>query len=64
MFVYTLKLDIDLIHHKQLEKRFRMASDIYQETLREILKRVRKQKKTRYISELIVYQKGLNEMKF
>ena len=45
MFVYTLKLDIDLTHHKQLEKRFQMASDIYQKTLREILKRVRKQKK-------------------
>ena len=45
MFVYTLKLDTNLMHHKYLDKRFRMASDIYQKTLREILKRVRKQKK-------------------
>ena len=45
MFVYTVKLDANLSHHKELEKRFRMADDIYQKTLREILKRVRKQKK-------------------
>lgn len=44
MFVYTVKLDANLSHHKELEKRFRMADDIYQKTLREILKRVRKQK--------------------
>lgn len=45
MFVYTLKLDTNHTQHVYLEKRFRMASDIYQKTLREILKRVRKQKK-------------------
>lgn len=45
MFVYTLKLNTNRTHHKQLEKRFRMADDIYQKTLRQILKRVRNQKK-------------------
>lgn len=30
MFVYTLKLNTNLSHHKALEKRFRMADDIYQ----------------------------------
>lgn len=45
MFVYTLKLNTNLTHHKQLEKRFKMADDIYQKTLRQILKRVRNQKK-------------------
>lgn len=45
MFVYTLKLNTNRAHHKQLEKRFRMTNDIYQKTLRQILKRVRNQKK-------------------
>ena len=45
MFVYTLKLNTNRTHHKQLEKRFRMADEIYQKTLRQILKRVRNQKK-------------------
>ena len=45
MFVYTLKLNTNRAHHEQLEKRFRMADDIYQKTLRQILKRVRNQKK-------------------
>lgn len=45
MFVYTLKLNTTRAHHEQLEKRFRMADDIYQKTLRQILKRVRNQKK-------------------
>ena len=45
MFVYTVKLDTNLSHHHALEKRFRMADDIYQKTLREILKRTRNMKK-------------------
>lgn len=45
MFVYTLKLDTNLMHHHQLSKRFKMADDIYQKTLRQILKRTRNQKK-------------------
>lgn len=45
MFVYTLKLDTNLMHHHQLSKRFKMADDIYQKTLRQILKRTRHQKK-------------------
>ena len=45
MFTYTLKLNTNRAHHEQLEKRFRMADDIYQKTLRQILKRVRNQKK-------------------
>lgn len=45
MFVYTLKLNTTRAHHEQLEKRFKMADDIYQKTLRQILKRVRNQKK-------------------
>lgn len=45
MFVYTLKLNTNRAHHEQLEKRFRMTDDIYQKTLRQILKRVRNQKK-------------------
>lgn len=64
MFVYTVKLDANLSHHKELEKRFRMADDIYQKTLREILKRVRKQKKTHVINNPINYQKGKNVTKF
>lgn len=45
MFVYTLKLKTNPNHHYQLEKRFKMAEDIYQKSLRQILKRVRNQKK-------------------
>lgn len=45
MFVHTLKLNTNRAHHEQLEKRFKMADDIYQKTLRQILKRVRNQKK-------------------
>lgn len=45
MFVYTLPLKTDLHLENQLNKRFEMAEDIYQKTLREILKRTRKQKK-------------------
>ena len=58
MFVYTLKLNTNLSHHKALEKRFRMADDIYQKTLREILKRSRKQKKTHVINVHINSKKG------
>lgn len=43
MFVYTLKLNTNNQHHQQLERRFKMAQDIYRTTLFEILKRVKKQ---------------------
>lgn len=63
MFVYTVKLNTNFSHHKELEKRFRMADDIYQKTLREILKRARKQK-TLVINKPINYQKGKNGTTF
>lgn len=53
MFVYTVKLNTNLSHHHALEKRFRMADDIYQKTLREILKRTRKMKQDPRYNELI-----------
>ena len=58
MFVYTLKLNTNLSHHKALEKRFRMADDIYQKTLREILKRSRKQKKDPRYKRAYKFEKG------
>lgn len=45
MFVYTLKLKTNLDTERKLAQRFRMAEDIYKTTLREILKRQRKQNK-------------------
>lgn len=45
MYVYTLKLKPTTQQRHELNKRFRQATDIYRATLREILKRVRKQKK-------------------
>ena len=45
MFVYTLKLDANNKLKQQLGRRFKMAQDIYQRTIHEILKRDDKQKK-------------------
>lgn len=45
MFIYELKLKTNQKLVDQLNRRFRMAEDIYKTTLREILKRVRKQNK-------------------
>lgn len=58
MFVYTLKLNTTRAHHEQLEKRFKMADDIYQKTLRQILKRVRNQKKDPLYKKAYKLQKG------
>lgn len=44
-FIYTLKLDTTQQHVEQLNKRFRMATDIYRKTLIEISKRHKKMKK-------------------
>ena len=41
-FIYTLKLDTTQQHVEQLNKRFRMATDIYRKTLIEISKRHKK----------------------
>lgn len=45
MYNYTLKLKPSVAQQQEIEKRFRMATDIYRNTLFEIFKRVRKQKK-------------------
>lgn len=45
MYNYTLKLNPSTEQQKELEKRFRMATDIYRKTLFEIFKRVRNLKK-------------------
>ena len=45
MYNYTLKLNPSAEQQRELEKRFRMATDIYRKTLFEIFKRVRNQKK-------------------
>lgn len=58
MFVYTLKLNTNRAHHEQLEKRFRMADNIYQKTLRQILKRVRNQKKDPLYKKAYKFPKG------
>lgn len=58
MFVYTVKLNTNLSHHHALEKRFRMADDIYQKTLREILKRTRKMKKDPRYKRAYQLEKG------
>ena len=59
MFVYTVKLNTNLSHHHALEKRFRMADDIYQKTLREILKRTRKMKKDPRYKRAYQLEKGV-----
>lgn len=46
MFVYTLKLDANNKVKQQLNRRFKMAQDIYRRTIQEIVKRAEKQKKT------------------
>ena len=45
MFVYTLKLDANNKVKQQLNRRFKMAQDIYRRTIQEIVKRAEKQKK-------------------
>jgi hypothetical protein len=45
LYNYTLKLNPSVEQQRELEKRFRMATDIYRKTLFEIFKRVRNQKK-------------------
>lgn len=45
MFVYTLKLDANNKVKQQLNRRFKMAQDIYRRTIQEIVKRAKKQKK-------------------
>ena len=45
MYNYTLKLNPSTEQQKELEKRFRMATDIYRKSLFEIFKRVRNIKK-------------------
>ena len=45
MYSYTLKLNPSTEQQRELEKRFRMATDIYRNSLFEIFKRVRNQKK-------------------
>lgn len=45
MFVYELKLDTNNKHHEMLQRRFKMAEDIYHKTQHEILRRVKKQRK-------------------
>lgn len=45
MFVYELKLATTNFHHEQLQRRFKMAENIYRTTQYEILNRVKKQKK-------------------
>lgn len=44
-FIYTFPLKVNGEIAKELERRFKMAQDIYHTTLREILKRTRKMKK-------------------
>lgn len=45
MFVYALKLDANNKVKQQLNRRFKMAQDIYRRTIQEIVKRAEKQKK-------------------
>lgn len=58
MYSYTLKLNPSKEQRKELEKRFRMATDIYRNTLFEIFKRVRKQKKDPLYKQAYKLPKG------
>ena len=58
MHSYTLKLNPSKEQRKELEKRFRMATDIYRNTLFEIFKRVRKQKKDPLYKQAYKLPKG------
>lgn len=58
MYVYTLKLKPTTQQRRELNKRFRQATDIYRATLHEILKRVRKQKKDPLFKKAYKLPKG------
>ena len=58
MYNYTLKLNPSVAQQRELEKRFRMATDIYCNTLFEIFKRVRKQKKDPLYKQAYKLPKG------
>ena len=58
MYDYTLKLNPSVAQQRELEKRFRMATDIYRTTLFEIFKRVRKQKKDPLYKQAYKLPKG------
>ena len=64
MYNYTLKLNPSVSQQRELEKRFRMATDIYRNTLFEIFKRVHKQKKDPLYKQAYKLPKGKNEMQF
>lgn len=51
LFIYTLKLKTSHQDRERLNKRFRMAQDIYRKALIEVHKRYLKLKKTLYIKK-------------
>ena len=63
MFVYTLKLKTNKKLEDQLNRRFKMAQDIYRRTIREIVKRAEKQKKDPRNKEIKNIYRQVNNLK-
>ena len=62
MFVYTLKLDANKKIKQQLNRRFKMAQDIYRRTICEIVKRSEKQKKDPRNKTIKLIYRQINEL--